>query len=104
MEPVWFVSLLSLSLCSSSQSWQTSLTRKQSFFCCVGELGCQIRKGSTPLVSTEGKQGLCERKRRKVFQGSRLVGGVAEAVALHPVKLLFFRLAPLVSKESGSPS
>ena len=73
----------------SSQSWQTSLTRKQSFFCCVSELGCQIRKGSTPLVSTEGKQGLYERKRRKVFQGSRLVGGVAEAVALHPVKLLF---------------
>lgn len=60
MEPVWFVSLLSLSLCSSSQSWQTSLTRKQSFFCCVGELGCQIRKGSTPLVSTEGKRAVWE--------------------------------------------
>lgn len=35
--------------------------------------------------SVQRANGLYERKRRKVFQGSRLVGGVAEAVALHPV-------------------
>lgn len=41
----------------------------------------------------EGEQRLQERKRRK---GGKLVGGVAKVVALHPGKLLVFKLDPLV--------
>lgn len=41
----------------------------------------------------EGEQRLQERKRRK---GSKLVGGVAKVEALHPGKLLVFKLDPLV--------
>lgn len=43
-------------------------------------------------VGTEGEQGLRERMRMKPSRDSKLSGVIGEVVALHPEKLLLFKL------------